>query len=66
MAVIFKDNKEEGKATSALEIINKSTDYILFKVKTTVPNNYIVRPNLGILAPEEQTNVKIQCQVNLA
>lgn len=44
-AVIFKESKEDGKGVSSLEIINKSTDNILFKVKTTEPNNYIVRPN---------------------
>lgn len=44
-AVLFKESREEGKGLSSLEIINKSTDYIIFKVKTTEPNNYIVRPN---------------------
>lgn len=44
-AVIFRENKEEGKGTSQIEIINKSQDFIMFKVKTTEPNNYIVRPN---------------------
>ena len=50
MAVIFKENKDEGKASSSLDLINKSTtDFILFKVKTTDPNNYIVRPNQGVI-----------------
>jgi hypothetical protein len=44
-AVTFKENKEEGKGISYIEIINKSNDCIIFKVKTTEPNNYIVRPN---------------------
>lgn len=44
-AVVFKESKEDGKGTSQIEIINKSNDYIMFKVKTTEPNNYIVRPN---------------------
>jgi len=44
-AVIFKENREENKGSSQIEIINKSQDYIMFKVKTTEPNNYIVRPN---------------------
>ncbi len=44
-AVIFKENKDEGKGTSHIEIKNKSQDFIMFKVKTTEPNNYIVRPN---------------------
>lgn len=45
-AVIFKESREEtSKGTSVIDIINKSNDYIMFKVKTTEPNNYIVRPN---------------------
>lgn len=64
-AVIFKESKEEasGKAVSSLDIINKNqSEYIIFKVKTTDPNNYIVRPNQGVLMPESTTNVKIICQ----
>ena len=44
-AVSLKENKEEGKGMSTLDISNKSSDHILFKVKTTDPNNYVVRPN---------------------
>lgn len=66
MAVIFKESKEEGKATGNLEIINKSkTNFILFKVKTTDPNSYIVRPNQGVIQPEATVTVKIICQHNI-
>ena len=65
-AVIFKENREEGKGSSQIEIINKSQDYIMFKVKTTEPNNYIVRPNQGVISPESSIMVKIICQVNIA
>jgi hypothetical protein len=65
-AVIFRENKEEGKGASQIEIINKSADsHILFKVKTTEPNNYIVRPNQGVIRPDSSISVKIVCQVNL-
>ena len=64
-AVIFRENTDEGKAISIIEIINKSQDYIIFKVKTTEPNNYIVRPNQGSIAPESTVAVKILCQVNI-
>lgn len=54
-AVIFKENKDDGKGFSSLEIINKSqNEHILFKVKTTEPNNYIVRPNQGIIYPDSK------------
>ncbi|CDW85432.1 vesicle-associated protein 1-3-like [Stylonychia lemnae] len=65
-AVIFREAKEDGKSASQIEINNKSKDYIMFKVKTTEPNNYIVRPNQGVIEPDKQTIVKIICQVNLA
>ncbi len=66
-AVIFRENKEEGKGTSSIDIINKSSEaHILFKVKTTMPDNYIVRPNQGVIKPESSVNVKIICQANLA
>ena len=51
-AVIFKDSKEEGNGIAYIEIKNKSDSSILYKVKTTEPNNYVVKPNQGILAPE--------------
>lgn len=66
MAVIFKESKEEEKATGILEIINKSkTNIILFKVKTTDPDSYIVRPNQGVIQPEATVMVKIICQFNI-
>jgi hypothetical protein len=66
MAVIFRENREEaagsGKAISSIDIINKNqNDFILYKVKTTDPNNYIVRPNQGVVQPEATINVKIIC-----
>lgn len=64
-AVIFKDSKEEGKSMSVIEIINKSNDHIIFKVKTTNPNNYIVRPNQGSITPESSISVKVIAQVNV-
>lgn len=64
-AVIFRESKEEGKARSMIEIINKSNDHIIFKVKTTNPNNYIVRPNQGSITPESSITVKVISQVDI-
>lgn len=67
MAVIFKEIKDEGKAQGSLEIINKNkNEFVLFKVKTTDPNSYIVRPNQGVIQPEATITVKIVCQHNLS
>jgi hypothetical protein len=60
-AVNFKENKEEGKGIGSLDIINKSGDFIIYKVKTTEPNNYVVRPNQGILQPDSSINIRIMC-----
>ena len=44
--VIFRDTKDaEGRAFSNIDLLNKSQENILFKVKTTDPTSYIVRPN---------------------
>ena len=37
--------------TSHLKITNPSNDRVCFKVKTTAPRQYCVRPNSGVLEP---------------
>ena len=37
----------------------------MFKVKTTEPNNYIVRPNQGVITPESSVMVRVICQLNI-
>ncbi|CAJ0562817.1 unnamed protein product, partial [Mesorhabditis spiculigera] len=37
--------------TSPLRLMNRGTQPICFKVKTTAPKQYCVRPNSGIVAP---------------
>ena len=71
--VVFKENAEEDRSTSWLEIINKSPHMILFKViffilyvsyqvKTTSPKNYIVRPNQGVIQADSSISVQIKSQ----
>lgn len=44
--VIFKDARDsENKPVSSLNILNPSKEHILFKIKTTDPTGYVVRPN---------------------
>ena len=58
--VIFRDSKEgDGKAVSHIDLMNKSRDVILFKVKTTDPSSYIVRPNQGVILPDATMNIRI-------
>ena len=42
-----------------IQIINKSKSQILFKVKTTRTENYIVRPNCELVPSEHAVSVKI-------
>lgn len=43
--------------TSHLKITNPSNDRVCFKVKTTAPRQYCVRPNSGILEPSASQTV---------
>ncbi|RHN59353.1 putative vesicle-associated membrane-protein-associated protein [Medicago truncatula] len=36
---------------------NKSDNYLAFKVKTTVPEKYCVRPNIGVLLPTSISDI---------
>merc|ERR1719384_889800 len=56
-------NKTGGSvAESSLTLTNKSAGTVAFKVKTTAPDSYIVRPSLGTLARGDETEVKIVLQ----
>ncbi|KAJ8511677.1 hypothetical protein OPV22_002111 [Ensete ventricosum] len=46
----------------SLQLINKSDDYVAFKVKTTSPKKYCVRPNAGILLPRSTCDVIVTMQ----
>lgn len=43
--------------SSIIKLTNPSNDRITFKVKTTVPKRYCVRPSCGIVEPSETVNV---------
>ena len=43
--------------TSHLHLRNPTNDTVIFKVKTTAPRQYCVRPNSGVLGPQEQATI---------
>merc|ERR1712151_948643 len=45
-----------------LTLTNKSTGYVAFKVKTTAPKAYLVRPSSGTLGPKDHVEVQIVLQ----
>lgn len=43
--------------TSHLHLRNPTNDTVIFKVKTTAPRQYCVRPNSGVLQSQEQATI---------
>ncbi|KAF6152401.1 hypothetical protein GIB67_038024 [Kingdonia uniflora] len=50
------------QSSCSLQLINKTDDYIAFKVKTTNPKKYCVRPNAGIVLPGSTCDVTVTMQ----
>uniref|UniRef100_A0A1B0CEA1 MSP domain-containing protein n=1 Tax=Lutzomyia longipalpis TaxID=7200 RepID=A0A1B0CEA1_LUTLO len=48
--------------TSRMRLTNPTDKVILYKIKTTAPKKYCVRPNGGILSPQKSTEVNIVLQ----
>ncbi|XP_022735819.1 vesicle-associated protein 1-2-like [Durio zibethinus] len=46
----------------SLQLLNKTDDYVAFKVKTTNPKKYCVRPNTGIISPRSTCDVIVTMQ----
>ncbi|KAI5647431.1 hypothetical protein M9H77_33436 [Catharanthus roseus] len=46
----------------SMQLINKSDSYVAFKVKTTNPKKYCVRPNTGIVLPHSTCDVIVTMQ----
>lgn len=46
----------------SLQLANKTDDYVAFKVKTTNPKKYCVRPNTGIVLPRSTCDVIVTMQ----
>ncbi|XP_022770246.1 vesicle-associated protein 1-2-like [Durio zibethinus] len=46
----------------SLNLSNKTDDYVGFKVKTTNPKKYCVRPNTGVVLPRSTCNVIVTMQ----
>ncbi|CAI0383255.1 unnamed protein product [Linum tenue] len=48
--------------SSSLQLSNKTDSYVAFKVKTTNPKKYCVRPNTGIVPPRSACDVIVTMQ----
>ncbi|KAG5565505.1 hypothetical protein RHGRI_001409 [Rhododendron griersonianum] len=45
------------QSSCSMQLTNKTGQYVAFKVKTTNPKKYCVRPNNGIVSPDSACNV---------
>jgi len=54
--------KEKDGVTAILVITNPTDDAVMFKVKTTAPKKYCVKPNSGELPAGENVTVKVVLQ----
>lgn len=52
---------EQG-CTTYMRLTNPTSDTVLFKIKTTAPKKYCVRPNSGVLEPNSKVDIAITPQ----
>uniref|UniRef100_A0A5B6Z9E5 Putative vesicle-associated protein 1-3 isoform X1 n=1 Tax=Davidia involucrata TaxID=16924 RepID=A0A5B6Z9E5_DAVIN len=50
------------QSSCSMQLTNKTDQYVAFKVKTTNPKKYCVRPNTGIVLPGSTCNVTVTLQ----
>jgi len=50
------------QSSCSIQLTNKTDKYVAFKVKTTNPKKYCVRPNAGIVLPRTTCNVTVTMQ----
>lgn len=48
--------------STSFQLSNNTDNHVAFKVKTTNPRNYSVRPNSGIVLPRSRSNVTVTMQ----
>ncbi|XP_023636880.1 vesicle-associated protein 1-3 isoform X1 [Capsella rubella] len=50
------------QSSCSMQLTNKTTQCVAFKVKTTNPRKYCVRPNTGVVLPGDSCNVTVTMQ----
>ena len=61
-SILFSGNFYQTVTTTILDLTNETSNSIIFKIKTTAPKRYCVRPNSGKLNPGALMPVKILLQ----
>ncbi|CAI5977531.1 unnamed protein product [Closterium sp. NIES-65] len=50
------------QVSTSLRLVNVTSEYVAFKVKTTSPKKYCVRPNTGLIPPQSSAEVVVTMQ----
>ncbi|XP_064972534.1 vesicle-associated protein 1-3 isoform X3 [Musa acuminata AAA Group] len=50
------------QSSCCMQLTNKTDNYVAFKVKTTSPKKYSVRPNMGIVQPRSAITITVTMQ----
>lgn len=50
------------QVSTSLRLVNVTSEYVAFKVKTTSPKKYCVRPNTGLVPPQSSAEVVVTMQ----
>ncbi|XP_006645299.1 vesicle-associated protein 2-2-like [Oryza brachyantha] len=50
------------QSSCTVHLVNKSNEYVAFKVKTTSPKRYCVRPNTGVILPRSTCDFTVTMQ----
>lgn len=58
--LVFHEQDESTPVSTQINVRNVSRQPIMFKLKTTSPDNYRVRPNTGVVDPGADVNVSIK------
>lgn len=62
VALRFLKTAEGGQVKETLKLTNKTDGHVAFKVKTTAPKAYVVRPSSGTVGPHDVSIVDIYLQ----
>lgn len=53
------------QSSCSMQLTNKTDHYVAFKVKTTNPKQYCVRPNIGVVLPGSTCDVTVTMQAHM-
>merc|ERR1719221_1559579 len=60
--LLFCKSASTTSPSRMLKLTNTSSEHVAFKVKTTAPKSYLVRPSTGTLPPGDAQEVQIILQ----